>query len=261
MLKLYHGATSVCSIKARIALSEKELNWESELLDLRNGDQFKAIYVALNPESVVPTLVHDGLVVRESSVIIDYLDGLDAAKKLMPESAGAIVCTRLWLIRCIEIHAAINTMSFATAFREKYLQTKTAEEIEASLLLLPNRQIAAKRRDLFAHGARSVFVDGALHTLDQMLNDMHVALKSGPYLVGKRFGLADIALIAYVDRLDRLALSGLWNERFPLVGPWLERMRSRSSYATEVLSYIPEQQAIETRAAGARSWSDIAARL
>lgn len=261
MLKLYHGATSVCSIKVRIALAEKELDWEGELLNLHKGDQFTPEYRALNPESVVPTLVHDDLVVRESSVIIDYVDGLKLENQLMPEAPGAIATTRMWLIRCIEIHAAINTMTFATVFREKNLKSKTAEEIDAELTLLPNRQVAAKRRDLFAHGAESVFVDGALHALNQMLSDMQQALETSPYLMEQGFGLADIALVAYVDRLERLSMSGLWEQRFPLVGPWLERMRARPSYATEVIAYIPEQQAAETRAAGARSWSGIAARL
>jgi hypothetical protein len=39
MLKLYHGGTSVCSVKARLALAEKGLEWTSQLLMLC-GDQF-----------------------------------------------------------------------------------------------------------------------------------------------------------------------------------------------------------------------------
>jgi hypothetical protein len=31
MLKLYHGGTSVCSIKATLALAEKALEWTSQL--------------------------------------------------------------------------------------------------------------------------------------------------------------------------------------------------------------------------------------
>ena len=39
MLTLYHGRTSVCSIKARLALAEKGVEFESRLMTLR-GDQF-----------------------------------------------------------------------------------------------------------------------------------------------------------------------------------------------------------------------------
>jgi len=50
MLKLYHGRTSVCSVKVRLALAEKGQSFESQLLTLR-GDQFDPM--KLNPEDHV----------------------------------------------------------------------------------------------------------------------------------------------------------------------------------------------------------------
>jgi glutathione S-transferase len=73
MLTLYHGRTSVCSIKARLALAEKQQAFESRLLTLR-GDQFDPAYLRLNPAAVVPTLLHDGHVIVESTVIMHYVD-------------------------------------------------------------------------------------------------------------------------------------------------------------------------------------------
>jgi glutathione S-transferase len=55
MLTLYHGRTSVCSAKARLALVEKGVDWESQLLTLR-GYQFDPAYLKLNPNAVVPTI-------------------------------------------------------------------------------------------------------------------------------------------------------------------------------------------------------------
>ena len=73
MLTLYHGRASVCSVKARLALAEKGVAFDSRLLTLR-GDQFDPDYMKLNPNAVVPTLVHDGNVVIESTVIMHYVD-------------------------------------------------------------------------------------------------------------------------------------------------------------------------------------------
>ena len=53
MLTLYHGRTSVCSLKTRLALAEKGIDFDSKLLTLR-GDQFDPAYMALNPNAVVP---------------------------------------------------------------------------------------------------------------------------------------------------------------------------------------------------------------
>jgi glutathione S-transferase len=35
MLYLYHGTTSVCSVKVRVALDDKSLAYDGEILDLR----------------------------------------------------------------------------------------------------------------------------------------------------------------------------------------------------------------------------------
>ena len=67
MLTLYHNALSTCSQKVRLVLAEKGIEFESKLIDLVSGQQHDAQYVALNPKHVVPTLVVDGEVLRESS--------------------------------------------------------------------------------------------------------------------------------------------------------------------------------------------------
>ena len=73
MLTLYHGRTSASSIKTRLALAEKGVSFDSRVMTLR-GDQFDPGYMQLNPNAVVPTIVHDGRVVIESTVIMHYAD-------------------------------------------------------------------------------------------------------------------------------------------------------------------------------------------
>lgn len=262
MLTLYHGNTSVCSAKARVALAEKGLEWESALLNLGKDEHMAPEYLKLNPDAVVPTLVHNGLVVRESSVIIEYLDTLSDNNPLMPKDRAAEYLTRLWLIRSIAIHEAINTLTFATAMREREAKGRTPQEIDAQLAKLKNPQVAAKRRDLFRNGAESVFVDGALTVMNQVFTDMQAALEKGTWLAGDTYSLADTTLIAYLDRLDRLALKGLWVGRFPLVDPWLRASQARPSYDVAVAKFIPEGGYSELmRAAGTAAWPAIARRL
>jgi len=257
-MKLFHAATSVCSQKARIAFAEKGIEWESNLIDLSKGEQFALEYLELNSEAVVPTLVHDGFILRESSVIIDYIDQMEPSKPLMPSNINDAAVTRLWLIRTIEIHAAINTMTFATVFREKELTLNwSPDEFDAWLAKIPNPQIAQKRRDLIENGVKSVFVKGALHTLSFVLKDMNYALAKSKWLVGDSYSLVDIALIAYIDRLERLGMAGLWKKKFPNVSIWLQASQDRPSYASEILAYITPEIAAKTRSAGEASWTDI----
>ena len=262
MIKIYHSGSSVCSQKVRLALAEKGLAWESMDIDMTRGEQFAPDYLALNPEGVVPTLVdEDGFVVRESSVIIDYLDQLSSDNLLMPSDKIAQTTTRLWLIRTIEIHAAINALTFATIIREQVKNRMTPEQIEKWLEGNLNPQITAKRRDLMENGAKSVFVDGALHTVTGMLRDMNIALEKGPWLTGARYALADTALLAYVDRLERLGMAGLWRDRYPKVSTWLHASQARPSYQEAIVKYCPAEVTAAYRVAGDKAWPDIAKRL
>ena len=74
MIELYHNDMSVCAQKVRFALAEKQLSWESHHLNLRAGDQQQPEYLKLNANALVPTLVDNGTVIIESTVINEYLD-------------------------------------------------------------------------------------------------------------------------------------------------------------------------------------------
>ena len=52
MLYLYQGSTSVCSVKVRLVLVEKRLDFDGETLDLQRGDQHRSDYAKLNPDEV-----------------------------------------------------------------------------------------------------------------------------------------------------------------------------------------------------------------
>src|ERR1700732_3675155 len=85
MLELYHNINSVCAQKVRIALKEKGQEFKEHLLTLR-GDQNDPAYLKLNPNCVVPTLVHDGRAIIESSLILYYIDDAFPDPPLMPRT-------------------------------------------------------------------------------------------------------------------------------------------------------------------------------
>ena len=95
MLELYHNINSVCAQKVRIALEEKGQKAEEHVLTLR-GDQNEPAYLKLNPSGVVPTLVHDGHPVVESSLILYYLDEVFPAPPLMPKAPLPRLRVRLY---------------------------------------------------------------------------------------------------------------------------------------------------------------------
>jgi glutathione S-transferase len=257
MLKLYHAGGSVCSIKVRIGLAEKKLDWDSCLIDLQKGEQFSPEYLRLNPNGVVPTLDHDGFIVIESTIILQYIDALNGDTPLMPIEIKARTSTLLWLLRCIDIHAAINTMTFSTVGRQQIMKMKTVQDIEDSIKKMPNPGAAAKRRDLIKNGMASSYLAGGFYTLYRMFADMRKALDQNEWITGAAYGLADTALTAYIDRLDRLGFSGLWEGDFQEVGEWLDACRARPSYALATDAFINPAEAGKTRTTGEKIWPEV----
>src|SRR6476660_8327403 len=115
MLELYHSINSVCAQKVRIVRAEKGLEYREHLMTLR-GDQFDPQYMRLNPNAVVPTLVHDGRPVIESSVILYYLEDPFPEPPLMPRHLHQRPLLRQYN-KVIDqyLHNPCTILTFATA--------------------------------------------------------------------------------------------------------------------------------------------------
>ncbi len=133
MLTLYHYWSSVCSQKARFCLAEKGLEWRSRHIDLFTFDHWQPDYLALNPKAVVPTLDHDGNVVIESNVIVEYLDDAFPAPSLSLADVLAKARMRLWLYDSEAIaHPNVNTASYNPRHAPRLARFSTEELIETA---------------------------------------------------------------------------------------------------------------------------------
>ena len=242
MLELYHSINSVCAQKVRVVLAEKGLEYQEHLMTLR-GDQFDPEYLKLNPNAVVPTLVHEGRPVIESSVILYYLDEAFPQPPLMPRDAHERALVRQYNKLIDEyVHNSCTILTFATAFRP-WFAGLSGEEIEQKLAKAPSKQRTEYKRDVALHGLDSKYVRDAVAYHRKLLEMMDSSLARGPWLASATFSLADAAVIPYILRLELLRLHRMW-ERLPRIDAWYERMRSRASVKKELLERMgPEDRA------------------
>jgi glutathione S-transferase len=200
MLELYHGTTSVCAQKARLTLAEKELEWKSHLMAL-NGDQLDPAYLKLNPNGVVPTLVHDGNVIVESTVIMHYLDDTFPTPPLMPRYP--LDRTRAHMFKKLMdeyIHPACIVFTFATANRAR-LASLSKEQRDAQLAKAPLQRQSECKRAAVEEGLNSPMGKEATKSFEKLLKWIQESTENGPWLAGPDFSLADIAAIPYMVRL------------------------------------------------------------
>jgi glutathione S-transferase len=259
VLEHYHNINSVCAQKVRIALIEKGLDVKEHLLTLR-GDQFAPAYLKLNPNGVVPTLVHDGNTIIESSLILYYLDEAFPAPPLMPKAPQLRHRVRLYNKLIDEyLHNSCMILTFATAFRPNFLKLPR-EAWLAEVDKSPLKRRAEYKRSVIEHGLDSEFVSDAINQHKKLLAWMSESLQSGSYLAGDGFSNADCAVIPYILRLELLKLASIW-DRYPAIGNWWARMRERPSVKAAIFDRMTESDWAPFRNLAPDPWPKVQALL
>ena len=115
-MKLYFSNGS-CSLASHIALEESGAKFETQRINLREGEQNKPEFLKINPKHKVPTLVlDDGTVLTENPAIISYVaDTHPQANLLAAPGELARAKAQEWLAWC----ASTVHISFGPLFRNK----------------------------------------------------------------------------------------------------------------------------------------------
>lgn len=239
MLALYHGTTSVCAVKVRIVLAEKGLDWDSRLMNLQRGEQFDPEYLKLNPNGVVPTLIHDDNVVIESTVIMNYLDEVFPDPPMMPADPMDRARARIWMKRVDEgLFPSTVMVTFATANR-KAISAMTPERREEYFARTPNPAQRERKRASVEQGLDAPQVAGAIKYFDKFFADMETCLTDRPWLAGDRYTMADAAVTSFIDRADILGMESLWDSR-PRVADWYARIRERPAFRSCLTDWVSD---------------------
>jgi glutathione S-transferase len=240
MLELYHNDMSTCAQKVRATLAEKDLAWDGHELNLRTGEQHKPQFLKLNPRGVVPVLVHDGNVIIESNIIMEYLeDAFPDTKRLMPKSAPSKAAVRNLLQRLdTTLHLHIATISVGIAFRDQLLAVhKNDQALESYYSAVPDPRLQAVYRDVVPSGAGSKSFLLALDGWKRQLADMNTALASSDWLVGDELTLADLAYLPYMCRFEHLHMTEIWS-RYPALGSWFDRCKQTAGYRNGIAAWL-----------------------
>lgn len=220
---LYHNDMSVCAAKVRSAFAEKCVDYDHVPMDLRAGDSQKPEYTLLNPNQVVPTLVHGGVPIVESNVILEYIDDTWPQRPLRPTAPGDRARMRLWNKQLDDgLHAATGTISVCIAFRHQHLQRKP-EDFQAWLDKMVDPARRERSRLAVELGMDSPLFAPAVQRFEKMFSDMDTALAQGPWLAGQEYSLADIAYSPYMIRLEHLGFGERIAEH-PRVRDWMQRL-------------------------------------
>lgn len=198
---------SSAAFRTRIALSLKGLKHEDVFVHLRKNEQLTADYLALNPQGLVPTLVHNGHAIGQSLAIIEYLDEVFPEPPFLPKDASGSARVRgiAYAVTC-DIHPVNNLRVRRYLLHELH---HSEEEVlawqvhwmklgfEALETMLAN----AKETGRFCHGDQPTLADICL--IPQLANARGAEMDLRPYPTLRRIEKAAYEIPAFMAALPK----------------------------------------------------------
>ena len=200
-MKLLGSPGSPYVRKVRIVLAEKHIPYDY-VIDRPSGPNTRV--PEFNPLGKIPVLVRDdGRAVYDSVVIVEYLEGLVPAPRLIPEAFDDRIEVKRW--EALGDGIADATVAFSHDLREPEPQRKPAAWY--------TRQRAK--------------IERGLATMEQDLGNRE-------FCYGTSYTLADIAAGFALGYLDLEMKEMDWRRDFPRLKKLAARLAARESFATTV---------------------------
>jgi glutathione S-transferase len=230
MMILHHGWRSSASRRVRLCLEEKGLAYESHVVDMAKLEHHSPEYLKINPNGVIPTLIHDGRPLHESGTICEYLDETYPDPPLRPDAPYERALMRNW-IRHID-----GLIGNLIIFNWQHHLAKAAskwsdEELAEKLRNIPSKE----RQEAWLRVARKPYTeeerDAARAKLVQLLDRMEGTLQASGWLVGSAYSIADIAAVPFVKRIDEeIAPDEVTEKKHPRVTDWWNNIQARPAF-------------------------------
>jgi len=226
-LHLFHATLSNSSMRVRLLLEEKGLEWTSHVLDASRQDNLSEAYLRINPTSLIPSLVHDGRVVTETNDILYHIDALSPDPRLAPDAGPDQDAMRAWVDRAASSHpTTLKPWMYAVTGAK----TKRPEDMARYRQIQSDAALVAfHQRSL--DGFSEEEVADAVRRNHAILQEMEDALQKTPWLVGDRYTLADVA---WFPNVLILHLLGFPTAPYPAVRQWLEAIQRRPACGPRV---------------------------
>ncbi len=240
-LTLYHAELSPCAHKVRLALEERNIAFESRLLNLMGKENLTSDYLKINPKGVVPALVHGEIIITESTVICEYLEDAFSQKPLMPQTPIDKARVRYWTKHVDELLHP-NTMPIIFGGLARYVWLAKPEEERSKLLAqIPDPLRRQRQTRLIKQGLAAPDVLPAIKVWQQTFKMMEAKLSERQWLAGDNLTLADYALTPYIFAMKYLQVEFVFNQ-YPHLHQWMQHIMERPAFDAAIKPYVKEQQ-------------------
>jgi maleylpyruvate isomerase len=200
---LYSYFRSSAAYRVRIALNLKGITPDYRFVHLLKdgGQQHSEKYARLNPQELVPTLVHDGHAIGQSLAIMEYLDEVKPEPPLLPKDpAGRARVRQLAYAVACDIHP-VNNLRVLNYLRKPFghndedVITWMTHWIDLGLGAIETMLSGSSETGRFCHGDTPTLADICL--VPQMANARRGRTNLDAFPILKRIEAACFELPAF----------------------------------------------------------------
>lgn len=270
-LHFFHFDIAPCAQRVRFMLAEKGMirspdirfddispdachappdTWKSRIVSLVKKEHFTEEYSKIQPNLVIPALVHDGELYIESMDIIEYLDSALDGPQLVPAPDDPRYQDAHYLTELGKhLHPSIRHIAYRYgAGRMGKINRREQSLIERLLKGKPDDEKLVKfYKDYSRDEISETIYQEHLIALTQGLTELENRLQDGrKFLTGNDITMADAIWIMKVITLNELRYP--FTEMFPAVAEWHKRISSRPSYKEVMVRQKTLRQVIQAKA-------------
>ena len=201
MLKIWGRTNSVNVKKALWCADELGLKYERVDAGMQFGVTKTPEYMNMNPNSLVPTIEDDGLILWESHTIVRYLSARHSMGKLCPSDLKARADVERW-------------MDWAFTFQ------RAMRDVFWGLIRTPPEKRDAKALE-----------EGRVASNKLATEVLERSLQGKKYVGGDAFTMGDIPIGCEIQRWMRCPIV---RPKLPNIEAWFERLRQRPAFRKNV---------------------------
>ena len=184
-LTLYHSGLTTCSKQVRHCLREKQLPYESRYVELWRYENLSASYLSINPNGVVPTLVHNGTAIINSFCIMEYIDDVFPERPLRPANPVERARCRYWAWTADEVHLMLARLTHSFMLRPM-VEGLTGEEQKIMLANTPVPEKRERWENLTKGGYSAEQIQSALNSVLFKFSKMELDLAERGPMAGRK---------------------------------------------------------------------------
>ncbi len=227
---------SACSMKTRIYMNLKKIEFKSHQINLSMGENFSDWFQGINPRSLVPVLIHEGEVHIESNDILQYLESIYKENPLIPENQENEVSELLEFED--KLHIDIRNITFKFMVPKILNKGKSAKPRanEKATLHGKNDEMDDTNRTFWLnyekYGIKDVDAKESLIRMKNALNDIDKILLKNEYIFGSSLSVIDIAWFIYVTRIQHASYP--LKKLHPNIHSWYQNLYQDKRFSSEV---------------------------